>query len=92
MGIGQGNGITVIGTTFVDIKGYPFSEFIPAGRNAGRIIEVQGDDVSAEFRSGNTGDPVPVPGLLENSNEALAFYLSYSGVDLIWVHVPPKSE
>ena len=42
MGIGQGNGITVIGTTFVDIKGYPFSEFIPAGRNAGRIIEVHG--------------------------------------------------
>ncbi|MBQ3339322.1 MAG: carbohydrate kinase family protein [Atopobiaceae bacterium] len=42
MGIGHGNGIIVIGTTFVDIKGYPFSEFIPAGRNAGRIIEVHG--------------------------------------------------
>ena len=65
---------------------------IGSSSGAGRIIEVQGDDVSAEFRSGNTGDPVPVPGLLENSNEALAFYLSYSGVDLIWVHVPPKSE
>ena len=65
---------------------------IGSSSGAGRIIEVQGDNVSAEFRSGNTGDPVPVPGLLENSNEALAFYLSYSGVDLIWVHVPPKSE
>ena len=29
--------IVVIGTTFVDIKGYPLSEYIPNGRNAGRI-------------------------------------------------------
>ena len=35
-------GIVVIGTTFVDVKGYPFEKYIPAGRNAGRVIEVHG--------------------------------------------------
>jgi len=35
-------GIVVIGTTFVDVKGYPFGSFIPRGRNAGRVIETHG--------------------------------------------------
>ena len=35
-------GIVVVGSTFVDIKGYPFDAYIPAGRNAGRVIEVHG--------------------------------------------------
>ena len=35
-------GIVVIGATFVDIKGYPYSQYIPAGRNAGRVLEVHG--------------------------------------------------
>jgi len=35
-------GIVVIGTTFVDVKGYPFGKYVPTGRNAGRIIEVHG--------------------------------------------------
>lgn len=35
-------GIVVIGTTFVDVKGYPLGKYIPAGRNAGRVIEVHG--------------------------------------------------
>ncbi|MBR3181487.1 MAG: carbohydrate kinase family protein [Eggerthellaceae bacterium] len=35
-------GIVVVGTTFIDIKGYPHGEYIPAGRNAGRVIEVHG--------------------------------------------------
>lgn len=30
-------GIVVLGAVFVDIKGYPFSKFIPQGRNAGRV-------------------------------------------------------
>ena len=38
----KGTGIVVIGTTFVDIKGYPLGEYIPAGRNAGRVVEVHG--------------------------------------------------
>ncbi len=35
-------GIVVIGTVFVDIKGYPLGRFIPAGRNAGRVVTVHG--------------------------------------------------
>lgn len=34
--------LTVIGTVFVDIKGYPIGEFIPTGRNAGRIEQFHG--------------------------------------------------
>ena len=37
-----GTGIVVIGATFVDIKGYPYAQFIPGGRNAGSVIEVHG--------------------------------------------------
>ena len=35
-------GIVVIGSTFVDIKGYPFGQYIPDGRNAGSIEQVHG--------------------------------------------------
>lgn len=34
--------ITVIGATFVDIKGYPDAVFLPKGRNAGRVEQVHG--------------------------------------------------
>lgn len=30
-------GIVVMGAVFVDMKGYPFSKYIPGGRNAGRV-------------------------------------------------------
>ena len=35
-------GIVVIGAVFVDIKGYPDANFIPSGRNAGRVETVHG--------------------------------------------------
>ena len=35
-------GIVVIGAVFVDIKGYPVDNFIPAGRNAGKVEQVHG--------------------------------------------------
>ena len=35
-------GIVVFGSTFVDIKGYPTAQYIPAGRNVGRVIQVHG--------------------------------------------------
>lgn len=35
-------GIVVIGATFVDIKGYPTGQFIPGGRNVGRVVQVHG--------------------------------------------------
>lgn len=34
--------IVVIGTVFVDVKGFPEGTYIPAGRNAGNIEEVHG--------------------------------------------------
>lgn len=34
--------IVVIGTVFVDIKGFPSSQFVPTGRNAGSIEIVHG--------------------------------------------------
>ena len=36
------NGIVVIGAAFVDIKGYPYAQFIPGGRNSGKVVEVHG--------------------------------------------------
>lgn len=35
-------GIVVIGAVFVDVKGYPESSFIPAGRNVGRVEQIHG--------------------------------------------------
>ncbi len=35
-------GIVVIGAVFVDIKGYPITQYIPAGRNVGRVEQVHG--------------------------------------------------
>ena len=34
--------IVVIGTVFVDIKGFPFDNYIPAGRNAGSVEIIHG--------------------------------------------------
>ena len=38
----KSTGIVCIGATFVDIKGYPYNQFIPGGRNSGRVVEVHG--------------------------------------------------
>ena len=35
-------GIVVIGAVFVDVKGFPDANFIPTGRNAGRVERVHG--------------------------------------------------
>ena len=35
-------GILVIGATFVDIKGFPFDNYLPTGRNAGKVEYVHG--------------------------------------------------
>ena len=36
------NGIVVLGSVFVDIKGFPHDKYIPAGRNAGDVVIVHG--------------------------------------------------
>lgn len=39
----KNNGIVVVGSVFVDIKGYPITQYIPgSGRNVGRVIQVHG--------------------------------------------------
>ena len=35
-------GIVVIGAAFVDVKGYPLAQYIPGGRNVGRVVQVHG--------------------------------------------------
>ena len=35
-------GIVVFGAVFVDVKGYPLAQYIPAGRNVGRVVQVHG--------------------------------------------------
>lgn len=35
-------GIVVFGAVFVDIKGYPLTQYIPGGRNVGRVIQTHG--------------------------------------------------
>lgn len=40
--MGKHIGIVVLGAVFVDIKGYPISQYIPGGRNAGRVVQVHG--------------------------------------------------
>ena len=35
-------GITVIGAVFIDIKGFPYTQYIPGGRNVGNVIQVHG--------------------------------------------------
>ncbi len=35
-------GIVVVGAVFVDIKGYPTAQYIPGGRNVGRVLQVHG--------------------------------------------------
>ena len=35
-------GILVVGAVFVDIKGYPNGQYIPGGRNVGRVVQVHG--------------------------------------------------
>lgn len=38
----KSTGIVVIGAVFVDIKGYPYAQYIPGGRNSGYVVEVHG--------------------------------------------------
>lgn len=35
-------GIAVFGATLIDIKGYPFGQYVPDGRNAGKVVQVHG--------------------------------------------------
>lgn len=66
-------GIAVFGAVFVDIKGHPFSTYIPAGRNAGRVEEVHGG-VSRNIAEdiGNVGLQPAFVSLVDESGAGLA--------------------
>ncbi len=58
----------VIGTTFVDLKGFPYHQYDPQGRNPGEVKIVQGGvgrNVAENFA--NVGMPVSYVGMLEDS-------------------------
>lgn len=58
----------VIGTTFVDVKGFPFHKYDPQGRNPGEVKIVHGGvgrNVAENFA--NVGMPVSYVGMLEDS-------------------------
>lgn len=79
--------IVVIGSTFVDIKGYPSSVYIPGGRNAGTVETVHGgvarniaEDVA------NIGFPCSFVTLLDDTGTGrdVERRLHEHGVDTAW--------
>ena len=69
---GTQTGIVVIGSTFVDIKGYPLGEYIPAGRNAGRVVEVHGGVCrNITENIANVGVPSSIVTLLDDSGTSI---------------------
>ncbi len=75
----------VIGVTFVDIKGFPFAKYNPAGRNLGSVKVVHGGvsrNVVENFA--NVGMPVSFASMLEDSafGRDVARKLEKAGADL----------
>ncbi len=75
----------VVGVTFVDIKGFPFGRYNPAGRNLGSVQVVHGGvsrNVVENFA--NLGMPVTFASMLEDSafGRDVARRLRGSGADL----------
>lgn len=75
----------VVGVTFVDIKGFPFARYNPAGRNLGNVQVVHGGvsrNVVEDFA--NVGMPVTFASMLDNGTfgRDVARHLSEAGADL----------
>ncbi len=75
----------VIGVTFVDIKGFPYAKYNPAGRNLGSVKVVHGGvsrNVVENFA--NVGMPVSFASMLEDSafGRDVAGKLEKAGADL----------
>jgi len=80
--------ITVFGSVFVDIKGYPLGEFVPNGRNAGRVETTHGG-VSRNVveNIGNLGLAPVFVSIVDDSGtgEDVLRNLKESGVDVGYV-------
>ena len=76
--------LTVIGSVFVDIKGYPTEKFLLGGRNAGYVEQVHGGvarNIAEDIA--RAGEPVSFVGLVDESSagaDVLA-HLASVGVD-----------
>lgn len=84
----------VIGTTFVDIKGFSEDKYDPLGRNLGAVKFVHGGvgrNVAQNFA--NVGMPVSYVGMLEDSpiGREVEDRLKSSGADLRFVMKAPKN-
>ena len=85
--------IVVIGSVFVDIKGYPSRTYIPCGRNAGKVRYVHGG-VSRNIAEdlGNLGlDPVLLSLVDPNgTGEDVLMRLAEHGVDTRYIRKVPN--
>ena len=80
--------IVVVGTAFVDIKGFPLNAYIPGGRNAGKIEVMHGGvgrNVAEDIA--NAGIPVSLVSMADNTSEGdnVVKRLKDSGVDTSYV-------
>lgn len=88
------NPAVVIGTTFVDIKGFARGSYDPLGRNLGEVQLVHGGvgrNVVENFA--NVGMPVAYVGMLDNSaiGQDVERHLAEIGTDLRWMmRVPDR--
>jgi len=86
------NGIVVIGSVFVDIKGYPFNTFIPGGRNAGRVEQVHGGVARNIVEDiGNVGMEPTFVGLVDDngSGREVRDRLDHHGVNTKYMRAVP---
>ena len=84
----------VIGTTFVDLKGFPFNKYDPKGRNPGEVKSVNGGvgrNVAENFA--NAGMPVSYVGMLEDTpfGQEVEQHLREIGVNLDYVLQVPEN-
>lgn len=86
--------IGVIGAVFVDIKGFPKDQYVPTGRNAGRVEYVHGGvarNVAEDIA--NIGMPCTYLGIVDDTplGEAVVRRLEQRGVDTRYMLTVPDS-
>ncbi len=84
----------VVGVTFVDIKGFPYAKYNPAGRNLGTVRIVHGGvsrNVVENFA--NLGMPVSFASMLEDSaiGRDVARRLTTAGADMRYTITAPNN-
>lgn len=86
-------GTTIIGTAFIDVKGFPLGTYDPHGRNLGTVQVAHGGvgrNVAENFA--NMGMPVDFVGMLEDSafGRDIAGHLREIGVGLDYALTAPE--